>query len=118
MWRMASVVVLVASTLGCDKAVQPREARCERRSVCGDQAGPTPGDQGYCAEALADPTCGPPYLIALACVQQREACTTDGRRDVVATDDACAAEVAAALVNPACLIILGQDAGIDSDAAP
>ena len=121
MGRILLLGALVAAALGCDKApTQSREGSCDARSVCGDFPGPTPGERGFCAEALADPACGPVYRIALGCVQQREACTTDGQRDVAVTEAACASEVAAALVNPACqaiLAILDRDAGATDDAA-
>jgi hypothetical protein len=118
MFRTVLLTVLVAAPVGCDKApTQSREGSCDARSVCGDLPGPTPGEQGFCAEALADPACQPAYRVALACVQQHEACTTDGQRDVAMTEAACAAVVAAALVTPACLVIVGQDAGA-TDAAP
>lgn len=109
---------MLCAALGCGEGkTSARAGSCQARSVCGDLAGPTPGELGHCAEALADPSCGPAYALALACVQQHEACTTDGQRDVPMTEDACAQQVAAALVTPACLAILDQDAGTPDDAA-
>jgi hypothetical protein len=117
MRRTVGLCILLGAALGCGETKTPaREGSCEARSVCGDLAGPTPGELGHCAEALADPSCGPAYALALACVQQHEACTTDGRRDVAMTEDACAKQVAAALVTPACQAILNQDAGATDDA--
>ena len=123
MRRTLLLGALIAAALGCDKSATPsREGSCDARSICGDLPGPTPGERGFCAEALADPTCEPAYRIALRCVQQHEACTTDGQRDVAMTEAACASVVAAALVTPACLVIVGQDVGQDAgateDAAP
>jgi len=118
MRRTVLLVTLVAGALGCDKGVTPSlEGSCDASSVCGDFAGPTPGERGFCAEALADPACEPAYRVALRCVQQHEACTTDGQRDVAMTEAACASVVAAALVTPACLAIVEQDAGATDDAA-
>ena len=54
MLRAVLLTVLVAAPLGCDKApAQSREGSCDARSVCGDFPGPTPGERGFCAEALA-----------------------------------------------------------------
>ena len=113
MRRTILFLVLLAPACGSEKpATPPHAGSCEARSICGEVPGPTPGEQGFCAEALADPACEPTYRIALDCVQQHEACTTDGRRDVPMTEAACASEVAAALVTPACQAILEQDAGV------
>ena len=116
---LAGAVIAFSTCSGISKPAATAPAVCERPSVCGAGPPPTPGNRDHCAEALIDPGCGPVYQIALACVQKHEACTTDGRTDVAITDDACAAELAAAFNTPSCFAILGQDAldGGDADAA-
>ena len=121
MVRSPVAVVFLAGTMiacsGVSKPVSPPMAFCETPSVCNGGPTPTPGHSGHCAEALSDPVCAPAYQKALACVQAREACTTDGRTDIAVTDDACASEIAAAFNDPSCFAILDQDAGVGADDA-
>ena len=91
---------------------------CGVPSICGvNNPSPTPGGRDHCVEAMNDPVCAPDYQVALACVQQHQACSTDGRGDLGATDAACASVIAAMFANATCLAILDQvpgDAGADT----